>query len=73
MNEEKCRFSTERKQYNCNALTHTKCSGIKTDCPFYKTDEQYDNASDNAVLINRARGNCGKCRYRLTPCKLSCE
>lgn len=73
MNDGKCRFFTDRKQYNCNALTNTKCDGMNTECPFYKTDEQYNNSSDRAVLINRVKENCEKCRYRLTPCRLTFE
>ncbi len=73
MNDEKCRFFTGRKHYNCNALMNTKCNGMNTDCSFYKTDEQYHEDSDRAVLINRARGNCEKCKYKLKQCKLLCE
>ena len=72
-NQEKCKFFTERRAYNCNALMHTKCDGTKKDCRFYKTEEQFDKESDRAILINRSKGNCEKCRYRLIHCELSCE
>ncbi len=52
-------------------LVGTKCRGDMTDCKFYKTEKQFAEAADRAVLINREKGNCEKCRYNKIPCEVS--
>lgn len=66
--EDFCHFC--RNGY-CEVLTDTVCNGINSRCSFFKTDYQYLKDIDNAIINNRKKGNCEKCRYMATPCKCS--
>lgn len=76
MNIEKERIAIERlKSYEPVTEPYYLCYSGDTnaECSFYKIEEQYQKDLDCAILVNRARGNCKNCRYRLTLCKLMCE
>lgn len=66
--EELCHFS--RNGY-CEVLTDTRCRGINISCSFFKTDYQYIKDIDNAIINNREKGNCNKCKYMMTLCRCS--
>lgn len=51
-------------------ILNTFCNGIKRGCKFYKTEEQYIEEQNKAVLMNRKKGNCEKCKYRDIHCEL---
>lgn len=53
MNDEKCRFFTERKHFSCNVLTGVKCDGKNAECSFYKTDAQYYDELNYSIFLNR--------------------
>ncbi|MDE6788046.1 MAG: hypothetical protein K2J47_01820 [Ruminococcus sp.] len=69
MNDEKCRFFKKTKR--CHILVGVKCNGTKTNCSFYKTEEQFQRDCDRAIIINRRKCNCEQCRYSAVPCELS--
>ncbi|MDE6500725.1 MAG: hypothetical protein K2L10_01360 [Ruminococcus sp.] len=50
-----------------------KCTGIDNKCKFRKTERQFQEEHDRAILINRAKHNCNKCKYMRTSCRLSSE
>lgn len=55
----------------CEALAYTTCNGLNTKCSFFKTNYQYRKELDNAIISNREKGNCKKCRYMTAPCRCS--
>lgn len=57
----------------CRILSETMCDGKNSRCTFRKTAKQFVEDSDNAIKLNRERGNCEKCQYRQFPCQLSTE
>lgn len=64
-----CKFKSTKSE-SCLALSHTKCSGYDEECKFYKTEQQYIDAANHAIELNRAKGNCDNCRYVKVPCEL---
>jgi hypothetical protein len=46
------------------------CTGYKSICSFRKTEQEHIYAVNEAISINRAKGNCDKCRYRDVRCQL---
>lgn len=68
--EDLCNFC--RNGY-CEVLSDTVCRGINVKCSFFKTDYQYHKDLDNAIINNRKKGNCKKCKYMITPCRCSYE
>lgn len=69
MKKERCKFAGVSRY--CMILVGTKCRGDATKCRFYKTERQFTEAADRAVLINREKGDCEKCRYNKIPCEVS--
>ncbi len=69
MNDEKCRFHVCGR--HCKILMGMDCDGTDENCSFYKTEFQFHKDADRAILINREKGNCKKCRYNINPCELS--
>lgn len=69
MTDEKCRFFWKTKR--CHILVGVKCDGTDKNCSFYKTEEQFQRDCDRAIIINRRKYNCEKCRYSAVPCELS--
>lgn len=59
----------------CTILTGVYCTGrrSKSVCKFKKTEAEYIMQADRAIMINRKKGNCYKCKYKERPCKLSTE
>lgn len=71
MEENVCRFA--RKKRYCQILVGVNCCGTDEKCKFYKTDKQFIKDRDNAILINRDKGNCDNCKYMIAPCRLVSE
>lgn len=67
---EKCVFSTSEGW--CSALTETRCDGSHPGkvCSFRKTEKEYIDGINNAIRINRRKGNCSNCKYRSVQCEL---
>ena len=45
------------------------CNNDFKRCHFYKTEEQYINDYNMAILKNRQNGNCNDCKYKAFPCE----
>lgn len=58
----------------CGILSETRCNGQNDRCTFRKTAAEFVRDADNAIMINREKGNCEKCKYRpFNKCNLSTE
>ncbi|MDE7138846.1 MAG: hypothetical protein K2O29_10410 [Ruminococcus sp.] len=53
---EKCKFAGVSRY--CMILVGTKCRGDMKNCRFYKTEKQFAEEADRAVLINRENRIC---------------
>lgn len=71
MEDEKCRFVGTNRY--CQILVGVQCRGTDELCKFYKTEKQFQQERDRAILINRKKCNCNKCKYMGTSCRLSSE
>lgn len=71
LEEEICRFVGTSRY--CQILVGVRCRGTDELCRFHKTEKQFQKEHDRAILTNREKGNCIKCRYMGTPCRLSSE
>ena len=63
---EKCFFCNEEINFCCILVTSqraVKCNGENKKCNFFKTKEKYINDFNEAVKINRRKGNCRNCKY----------
>lgn len=69
----KCRFFTGSKFRSCGILVGEQCDGKNEKCSFFKTEEQFDDERDRAILLNRRKENCSKCKYTSCACALSSE
>ena len=71
---EKCRY-VNLKRNVCVLLADTQCTGTRAPelCKFHKTDKEYIASRDRAILINREKGNCQKCKYQKLACMTSEE
>ncbi|MDE6520385.1 MAG: hypothetical protein K2K91_08030 [Ruminococcus sp.] len=69
MNNEKCRFNSNGKY--CRILSVESCDGFNEKCPFCKTEKQFRESADRAILINRRKCRCESCTYTTKPCQLS--
>lgn len=67
---EPCHF--HNKGGICTALD-CKCDGLSQSCGFYKTDADFINESDFAILRCRQKELCPRCKYRNKQCLLSSE
>ena len=65
----KCFFSSVNGC--CTILYGTKCDGEKYNCSFFKTEREYITERNNAILLNREKGNCKDCKYRSVKCELT--
>ncbi|MDE5582489.1 MAG: hypothetical protein K2J08_02115 [Ruminococcus sp.] len=66
--EKLCRFSGTGNY--CQILVDVRCCGSDELCKFRKTDKQFREERNKAILINRKKHNCNSCRYMKTPCRL---
>lgn len=71
MKDEICRFVGTGRF--CQILVGVKCQGTDELCKFRKTEKQFQEERDRAIMINCAKRNCINCKYMSTPCKLSSE
>ncbi|MDE6780957.1 MAG: hypothetical protein K2J40_05815 [Ruminococcus sp.] len=71
LKEEICRFSGTSSY--CQILVGVKCLGTDELCKFHKTEEQFQKERNRAILVNRKKYNCNRCRYMGIPCRLSSE
>ncbi len=55
-------------QSNRCAVFDEECSESRS-CSFRRTEREFYEQRNRAVEINRARGNCAKCKYKLHPCE----
>lgn len=55
----------------CTVLANTECTGTKSKkvCSFRKTEKEFRQEQNRAIIPNRKKGNCAKCKYK----KFSCE
>ncbi|MCM1237087.1 MAG: hypothetical protein NC489_44010 [Ruminococcus flavefaciens] len=67
MEEWKCRFNSCGKY--CRILAVESCDGNNTDCSFFRTEQQFREAADRAVLINRRNHRCENCTYVTKKCR----
>lgn len=67
---DKCVFSTGEGW--CSILVETKCGGSCSGkvCSFRKTEKEYIDGINNAIRINRRKGNCFNCKYRSVQCEI---
>ena len=68
MKETKCCYANDANV--CTILMNEYCTGYKSICSFRKTEQEHIDAVNEAISINRAKGNCDKCRYRDVRCQL---
>ena len=54
----------------CGAIAGKFCDGYNNKCHFYKTELQFYIDRNTAVITNRKKGNCVKCKYREVPCEI---
>lgn len=71
LDNEICRFVGKGRF--CQILVGVKCQGTDKLCKFCKTEKQFQEERDRAILINRAKRNCNNCKYMGTLCRLSDE
>lgn len=71
LDNEICRFVGTGKF--CQILVGVKCRGTDELCKFRKTEKQFQEERDRAILINRTKYNCNKCKYMRTLCRMSDE
>lgn len=64
---DKCKFHTAKDK--CQILMVSECDGDNRSCGFFKTEQQYANDFNHAVALNRAKGNCLKCKYQKKICQ----
>lgn len=69
----KCRYAGKMEGGDCAALKDVKCDGYHPECGFYKTEQQFIDEGDEAIRLNRRRGNCENCKYRETKCMTTQE
>lgn len=46
------------------------CTGINPDCKFMQTEEEFRRRANEAIRINREKGNCSRCKYRTKHCEI---
>lgn len=73
MNEEKeiCYFYSPTAMISCSVL-NTCCTGTRSRklCSFFKTEQEFIFSRNEAVIKNRMKGNCDKCKYSSQKCDL---
>lgn len=68
LKEKICKFSGTSSY--CQILVGVKCRGTDELCKFRKTKKQFQEERNRAILVNRKKYNCNKCKYMGTPCRL---
>ena len=71
MDNEKCKFAPYQNVKMCQILMGEKCDGYRLKCSFRKTEAEFNESLKKAILLNRKKGNCYKCQYTKTECKIS--
>ena len=68
--EESCYFHLQAK--NECSIKHESCTGTRSSqlCTFRKTYKEYFESRNEAVMANRAKGRCCRCKYKTTPCEI---
>lgn len=71
MTEEKETCYFLQPQINYCGILDVECTGTRSKqlCSFHKTEQEYFEARNRAVMLNRQRGNCGKCKFKPYPCE----
>lgn len=69
-NKEICYFLTPGKLRKCGALNEPCDEDTQKKCKFRMTTSEFFAARNKAVELNRKRGNCAKCKYKLKPCDI---
>ena len=69
--KEICRFVSTGRY--CQILVGVKCRGTDELCKFRKTEKQFQEERNRAILINRAKCNCNQCKYMGIPCRLDSD
>ena len=54
----------------CTAKHGEFCDHNYKRCCFYKTEKQYIEDRNRAIILNRKHGNCEKCKYVAVKCQL---
>lgn len=54
----------------CTAKHGEFCDHNYKHCCFYKTEQQYIEDRNRAIILNRKHGNCEKCKYVAVKCQL---
>ena len=63
-----CRWYHVRS--GCTILRQSAdCMGNNQKCGFFVTEEDFVKNRNRAIDINKAKGNCDKCKYSLEECK----
>lgn len=67
---DKCVFVTD--EGTCSILISTRCTGFRSKrvCSFSKTNQEYINAINDSIRLNRKKGNCFNCKYRSVQCEI---
>lgn len=68
-NNELCHFFSSQNRNGC-LLLGTICTGKKSkaQCKFKKTSREYCEEYNRAIMINRLKGNCDRCKYTTVKC-----
>lgn len=66
-----CYFLRPGKLHECGAL-NIECTGTRSPelCKFRKTAKEFFESRNRAVMRNRLRGNCARCKYKDVPCEI---
>ena len=66
-----CYFLCLGKLNKCGIL-NVECTGTRSAelCKFRKTTKQFFEDRNRAVMRNRVRGNCARCKYKPEPCEI---
>ena len=72
MNEAKETFYFLSPKSGECSVTGETCTGTRSRqlCSFHKTEKEYFEDRNRAVMINRTTGRCGRCKYKSKPCEL---
>ena len=66
-----CYFLSPGNLRSCGILNE-ECTGTRSPeiCKFRKTTKQFFEDRNAAVMKNREKGNCAKCKYKTEPCEI---
>ena len=68
---EVCYFLCPGNVARCGILD-IECTGTRSKeiCKFRKTTKEFFESRNAAVMKNREKGNCAKCKYKTEPCEI---